>query len=783
MKKILNFLLCFFYVLLVFLWFKDNILPLKRINISYLVPLAGIGIFGGWRLLLFIRERKINLSHRIPAVLVFVMLLVLLALAFRIPFLVNNFGLMSSDDAVPALMGKHISEGKLPPVYYYGQLYMGSLSEHLQALFFKAFGFSNFMFKFSMLLFFLGFIVMQFFFIREVFSQTYAFFVGIFYCLPMGRLGAASLDTTGAFPLVLFLGSVLMYMAYLICFKDRIRLVPWLGFLMGLAFWTHQISIGFIFPALLLVLGKLRFCIKKYLLLGLSAAIGCLPVIMLEIYWKFRLVKFLIPGGGEAVGTDKLIRTTRMTTQLLVLKEDPAFMFLLGFLVLGIISLIYLSLKAKKILPSVVFVLFFLLFYLIFVFSGFSNREAVRYLYPVYFSLPVIFFSGCLLFKPKWRYRLMAGLLIFLAFIGNGKEILANYDRIRDHHTELSQVTAFIQETGHHYWQGEYWTAYLLTALSQEEFVVDSHSINRYFPYRLGFHNSADNRNYVFHESSMTVAGREGKSFKELLFFLGIDFQSWEIGTYTLIYAIEKEIFPKSLIAAVPDAIPALELTGVNVTRGFLYLEFKNQRIQASTQVFRMHIEIPGYSAIVRGLDLSEANIRIRIPHPPSGSFPIKYYFDYEGLVMPATAQELTYSLPATGPRNRVLYLSGYGPMVEIADEEMRVLEKRVKIEINRRLKTGTKVRLQLYSPFDFKDPYWYGDYSQEVTVYEGSKMIFKQPLQDGENTIEFGAAASHLQATSHTFTLEFKYHQPFAFAPLWKTAALLRKLEIYSGK
>ena len=79
--KILNFLLYFFYVLFVFLWFKGNILPLKKINISYLVPMAGIGIIGGWRLLLFIRERKINLSRRIPAVLVLVMLLVLLALA------------------------------------------------------------------------------------------------------------------------------------------------------------------------------------------------------------------------------------------------------------------------------------------------------------------------------------------------------------------------------------------------------------------------------------------------------------------------------------------------------------------------------------------------------------------------------------------------------------------------------------------------------------------------------------------------------------------------------
>ena len=779
LRKILNYFLCFFYILFVFLWFKDNIFPFKKINISYLFPLACMGIIGGWHLLLFIRKRRHNLSLRIHSVLVLVLLLVLLALAFRIPFLVNNFGLINSDSAVPALMGKHISEGKLPPVYYYGQGYMGSLSEHLQALFFKVFGFSNFMFKFSILLFYLGFLVIQFYFIREVFSQTFAFYVGLFYCLPIGHLGSASLDTTGAFPLVLLLGSSIMYVAYLIAFKDKTRLVPWLGFLMGLAFWTHQISICFILPALLLILGKFKFCLKKYLLLGLTTVIGCLPVIMLEISRKFPLLKFLTPGGGDAVWADKLTRTARMTTHLLALKDNPAFMFLLLLLVVGLISLVSLSFKAKKILPSVIFVLFFLLFYLIFIFSGFSDREAVRYFYPVYFGLPVIFFSGCLLFKSKWRYRLMAGLVIVLVFICNGNEILAAYGRTRKRHTDISRITSFMKETGYRYWQGDYWAAYLLTALSREEVVVDSYSVNRYFPYRLEFHNVADNRNYVFYKNSMSVVGRRGKLFKELLSSLDIGFQYQEMGDYTLVYDIETEVYKESLIASLPESLPVLDLTGMEVARGFLYLEFKNQKVKDSTHVFRLHIEIPGYSAKVRGLNLSKTNIRVKIPHPPSGSFPVKYCYDYKGLVIPATLQELSYTITETGPRNRVLYLSGDGPMIAMADEEMRILEKHIKIEVNRRLKADSKVRLHLYSPFDFQDPYWYGDYFQEVTVYEGSKIILKQPLQDGENTIEFGADPSQIQATSHIFTLEFKYHMPFAFAPMWKTAALLRKIEI----
>ena len=780
MKKILNFLLGLGYVFLVFLWFKDNIYPLKKFPVSYLVPLIGLGIVGIWRLLLHVRERHPRLlSLRPRSSHVIAALLVLLALVFRIPFLVNNFGLMSSDDAVPALMGKHISEGKQPPVYYYGQMYMGSLSEHLQALFFKVLGFSNFMFKFSMLLFFLGFMVIQFYFIRQVFNQAFAVWVGIFYSLPLGRLGAASLDTTGAFPFVLFLGSALMYMAYLICFQDKTRLIPWMGFLMGLAFWTHQISIFFILSALIITAGKLKFCLRKYFWLGLTAVMGCLPVIMLEIFWGFPLVNFLTPGEGAALGADKLIDTARLTTHLLALKADTGQVFFLFFLGVGLVALLTLSIKAKKILPSLVFVLFFLLFYVIFLFSGFSDREAVRYLYPVYFCLPVIFLAGSLLCKTRWRNAILAGLFILLVFIGNGKEILANYDRIHDHHTELSQVTAFMQKTGQRYWQGEYWAAYLLTALSREQLVVDSHSFNRYFPYRLEFHNAGDNRNYVFHRSSVTAAGREGERFRQLLSAFDIGFQYQELGEYTLVYAVEQEVYPKSLAASIPEAIPELELTGMETSRGFLYLEFKNRAVQDTAQAYRLHIEIPDYSAFIRGSDPSQSDIRIRIPHPPSGSFPVKYCLDYEGLVIPATAKEFMYTISEAGPRNRILYLKGYGPLLEIAEADMRLLEKHVKIEINRRLNPGTKVRLHLYSPFEFKDPYWYGDYTQNIRVYEGQEMVLCQNLQDGENLIEFEAAASQAQTGTHIFTLEFKYHQPFPFAPLWKTAALLRRLEI----
>jgi len=71
-----------------------------------------------------------------------IVVLLLIAIAIRIPFYVYNFGLVDSDDFIPILSGKHISEGKLPPVYFYGEQYEGSFAHHIFALMFKIFGYS-----------------------------------------------------------------------------------------------------------------------------------------------------------------------------------------------------------------------------------------------------------------------------------------------------------------------------------------------------------------------------------------------------------------------------------------------------------------------------------------------------------------------------------------------------------------------------------------------------------------------------------------------------------------
>jgi len=173
-QRWIRFLQHFFYIVFVVLWFKDNFAPLRNLPVHYLfalIPWLGLTVF---RLYPGVRRSKVLAARKLPKETAAFVLVLLLAIVLRIPFLASPSGLMTSDDAVPALMGKHIAEGKTPPVCYYGGLYLGSLSSHYYALAFKVFGYSVFVLKCATLLVFLGFMVVQFVFLKAVFSFSLA---------------------------------------------------------------------------------------------------------------------------------------------------------------------------------------------------------------------------------------------------------------------------------------------------------------------------------------------------------------------------------------------------------------------------------------------------------------------------------------------------------------------------------------------------------------------------------------------------------------------------------
>ena len=117
-----------------------------------------------------------------------------LATVTHLPFLTHSFGLMDSDEAIPALMSKHIAEGRQPPLFFYGAFFQGSFPQHFTAAFFKLFGYSVPLAKGTAFLAFALFLVVQFFLIKKPFSFGLACAAGLF-----SSRSASSTSPAGAF--------------------------------------------------------------------------------------------------------------------------------------------------------------------------------------------------------------------------------------------------------------------------------------------------------------------------------------------------------------------------------------------------------------------------------------------------------------------------------------------------------------------------------------------------------------------------------------------------------
>jgi len=769
-----------FYVFFVLLWFKDNFSPLRNLPLSYFFALIPLLILTLVRFILKYRRKKIGFPGKITKETAALLALLLLTVIVRIPCLVYPNGMMTSDDAIPALMGKHISEGKVPPVCFYGQLYMGSLSSHFFALMFKVFGYSMFVLKGATLLIYLAFMAVQFFFLKDIFSYQFALAVAFFYSLPFIQLVTAGLDNTSAYPLVLLLGALLLYLTYLISFKARENWLPVLGFLMGLAFWTHQITIGFILTSLLVLLFKTRFKIKTYARLFFYAVLGFLPQLLIEVFNRFQLAGFLTTG-KRIVNWEKVKSGVEFTASLFASDGHALKYIFLFFLFSGFIYLVFLSWKKKAFLPQSIFSLFFLIFYLFYIFSYFSNRPVVRYLYPLYFCLPALLLAPFLALKSRLRNVLSFGLVVFLFLSFSMKGTLTQYEMIKGRHQRIDRVMAAMEKTGKKFWYAEYWTAYLLTAASKEKLIVDSYSVNRYSPYTLSYWNQNDKDNYVFLFVEWADEKVRQASFIRWLETLDIRTKKIDTGEGELFIDIETRLNPRIIMRDPPPNLPQLELEQIDPREGYLRLIFQNKSRREDIG-FWLSAEIPGFSSEMKRFSLADEEVKINLPYPQASSFAIKYYLEYFGVKIPSSARKLSYSLPKDKIQERdsqLVYLRGFGPEVNYLGKNRRICEKEIAFEINKAPVDDLEVRVFLCSPFQFSSWNWYGRNSQKVSIEVNQAFFGKRELKDGENVIRLRIPKNTLKRNGNIIALKFRYHLWHPSFPLWRVAAFLNKIEV----
>lgn len=781
--KILGIFFWIFYTATVFLWFKGSFFRLKSIPLSYVVPFTGLCCTALIKILIFYRTKRPSLQTWFNKSTFWLILIIILALGLRLPYMMNHAGLSDSDDAITILMSKHISEGKLPPLYFYGQSYQGSLFSHLSASMIIIFGYSHLLIEMIILSLYLAFIVIQFHLIKKLFSLTFAVLASAFYCLPIVQVIKFSFFISSAYPLVLLLGSSILFLSYQISLSDKTKQISWLGFLMGLAFWAHQGTSGFLLTALVILSWKFRTQWKKYLSLGIYTAIGALPVLMAEVLWNFPLVRGLIPGQQESpVQAGPMVKSTlKLILSLFSLSSKIFGNFVLILVLLGFLALFFPSIRTKRLHPQSLFSLFFLSFMVIYLISDFSHTTVIRYLYPLYFSLPVFLLGSFWMIRHKIKYYMMALILAALFFGLDWNGVSDYLQTVKNDHQMRTRTVTAMEKTGKRFWRGNFWSAYLITALSGEELIVDSYSVNRYYPYRLAYDNQSETENFIFVTGKKGSEKRLALRFIELLEVCKVNFQSQDMGDFRLVYGIKTPVPPIALISPVPKGLPILDISRITYEGGFVQANFTNVGDKEGGHIW-IRAEIPGFSSIRRKFPVTKGQVDIRLPYPQQASFPMEYDLSYKGLKLPQTLGKIICTPPEKinqKRKSRIVFLSRIEPKIEIEKRKMQACGKETKIEINGPLDGVTCVRLYLYSPFEFSDFVWYGDYSQEVEIFLNNTPIQRNLLKEGYNVIEIPLKDKPSKDDSNIISLHFKYHLFFNFAPFHRIAALLEKAEL----
>jgi 4-amino-4-deoxy-L-arabinose transferase-like glycosyltransferase len=493
----------------------------------------------------------------------------------------------NGDEAVVALMARHILQGHWP-VFMYGQAYMGSLDAGLLALAFALFGQQVWAIRLVQVILYAAILVTSVFLGREAFGNwRRGLLAALVLAIPTVNVTLYTTATQGGYGETLLIGNLLFLLALKIRRKaDLTRLGLW-GFLAGLGFWADGMTLVFSVPAFIYLVWSLGLKKKAppYNLTRLWAAlagglVGLLPV---WIYVAQNGIQQLVMDlTGSAMSVEKASWLGRVGLHLinLVLLGLPAAW---GLRPPWTVEWLALPLLPFALIFWIAVTIFFVrkviqkgeeraIYCLLagvpacitlgFLFTSFGVDPTGRYFVPLAVPLGMAA-VGLAVSQARWG-RLRWGLLVLLVvyqILGN-IQVAAEYppgyttqidkETIVDHRYDSSLIE-FLRQNGEYRGYANYWVAYPLAFLSGEELI--------YIP-RLPYHpdlryTARDDRYHPYDdlvEGSPTTAyistARTPALDEKLragFTNLGVSWSEKAIGDYRVFYHLSRAVRPQEL--------------------------------------------------------------------------------------------------------------------------------------------------------------------------------------------------------------------------------------------
>lgn len=405
----------------------------------------------------------------------------LTGISLRWLLLTTTLQFPDADEATLGIMALKMLRGESFLVSY-GNAYTGSFDAILTAIFFVIFGVNNLALKLYPLVASVLVIYTTYRLGRVFYSPAVGVLAALFTAIGSPFMLEWSLKLTGGHVPVLVLGNILFLLTYRVVFQQRgtPRTYGILGFLAGMAFWIHSVSVVYILTTVVFLwLADKKFWLKKTgALFCLYFVIGALPLIVGNWQTGFQTVQYFsasdlpffhkilrspdnLRNMIESVLTIMGLSSSLGIDQIPLLKYSLLAIYagLGGYLLLtrdkGIAGFVRFSLRDSD--GTEMFLVLAALTSALYLYSSFGYAPGTgRYFIPLFALLPILL-ARCVIWISQRHFTIALGIVVIVIYVnvlGNFRLATASLDLTQK---DLTHVVQFLERHRIHYLIGNYW--------------------------------------------------------------------------------------------------------------------------------------------------------------------------------------------------------------------------------------------------------------------------------------------------------------------------------------